>query len=265
MATVLLPSWEQDATWGGEVIGKVFDPQNEEPDAWKPRLSEVNELDRIEAFAFPTPFAWAEMMAAVLREDLHTHILSELYQDMVLGLTLGYLHLDIIDLKQLEFGKVLVEADARYRYLGLLRGTPKNRELQGKLFGATSPHSLFWPSSRRSSEEWTILRAAINSDANIENGYQLLADYTELLQEGGAWDPESIPWMKGFDRIVQNYKPSPEHRRFHLHSRLVGPILVDVPGGQQKPLYVPVHHERFVADFTRALTGSFKKEEDHIG
>ena len=156
---VLLPSWASDPTWK-EIIGNAipFDPlkrtlQDVKPD-WLPKIEDASNLSRVEAFAFPTPFAWAEMTAAVIQQGNFDHVLFRLYEDMVLGLALGHLKLDVVDLKGLSLGTVLADADERYRYFGLLRGrgSEGHADLDGKVFGGTSPETLFWPSPRRTED-----------------------------------------------------------------------------------------------------------------
>src|SRR5215208_7120165 len=103
---VLLPKWNAAPTWK-EIIGKAMDPDAGLPGHWEPKLTESKTLDQTEAIAFPTPFAWAEMMSAVIRQGLFNHLLFRLYGDLFLGLTLGHLQLEVTDLKGFELGKVL--------------------------------------------------------------------------------------------------------------------------------------------------------------
>jgi hypothetical protein len=261
---VLLPKWESAPDWN-EVIGKVFGPEKPLPEPWQPRLEEARRLEEVEAFAFPTPFAWAEMMAAILRQSLYNHLLFELYENLVLGLVLGHLHLEVVDLKDKggDFGKVLEQTDNRYRYFGILRGSPRNQNLQGKVFGATSPDSLFWPSPRRSEDEWRELREAINRDSNLQGGYQVLADFRELLRQQKLWVPDALPWVRGLDRIIGDRSPSDGCKHFHMHSRSVGPILVTFLN-DKRALYIPVYERNFAAELLRALTGSFNPEDGRI-
>lgn len=262
MPRILLLPLERHPDWDG-VIGKAFDPHSSLPDGWKPERPNEREIP---AFAFPTPFAWAEMMAAIIRQNLFDHLLFRLYKNLVLGLVLGYVQLDVVDLKHQggEFGKVLAQTDERYRYLGVLRGSSKNRNLQGKVFGATSPDSLFWPSPRRSDGEWGELQEAINRDSRLNEAYQLLADFRELLRNNQLWEADDDhPWVKGLNQILGDRQPSNGSRLFHAHCRSVGPVLTTV-AGENRPLYIPVYEEGFAASLVEALTGSLRQEGDRI-
>jgi hypothetical protein len=260
---VLLPDLNIAPNWS-EIIGKTFEADRPLPEPWQPRLELVNTLDKVEAFAFPTPFAWAEMMAAVLRQGLYDHLLFKFYEDLVLGLVLGHLQLEVSDLKGFEFGKILAGTDDRYRYFGLLRAHPRHSELQGKVFGATSSEALFWPSARRTDADWRKLREAYTTDVRLNDAYQVLADLRDLLSLQKLWQVVEVPWIKGLNHIIADHKPSDGHKHFHVHSRLVGPVLAKMPGDRQQPFYFPVYENQFVSDFLRALTGSFKQEEGRI-
>lgn len=261
MRIALLPEWEAPR-WDG-IIGKAFSPESPLPDSWKPEKPKEREVP---AFAFPTPFAWAEMMAAIIRWNLFGHILFKLYENLVLGLVLGYIQLDVVDLKHQggKFGEVLAQTDGRYRYLGVLRGSPKNVNLRGKVFGATSPDSLFWPSPQRSDDEWSELQKAITGDSKLSEARQLLADFRELLRSNQLWKADDKhPWVRGLDQILGEQEPSNGCKLFHAHCRSVGPILTTV-AGEDRPLYIPVYEEGFAASMVKALTGPLKKEGDII-
>lgn len=265
---VLLPDWPTDAEWN-EVIGKVFpfDPDKRDlrdvKKDWKPNFEQADELEKIEAFAFPTPFAWAEMMSAIIQAKLFNHLLFRLYKELVLGVVLNQLQLEIVDLKdeKLSFGKVLASVDPRYRYLGLLRGT---KQLQGKVYGSTSSDSLFWPSPRRTKNEWKDLENANSSHANLEEGYGMLADLRDLLDKQKLWNPDKIPWMNGLSEIIGDRKPSSGNKLYHSHSRQVGPVLASFPNGSLKPFYLPVHEKAFATQYLKALTGFFKQEQGKV-
>lgn len=269
---VLLPLWEQAPTWDGIVGNAIpYDSdkrtlQDVKPD-WLPRIEDVPSLSQVEAFAFPTPFAWAEMMAAIIHQGRFDHVLFRLYEDLVLGLALGHLQLDVVDLKGLSFGKVLAEADDRYRYFGMLRGKSSqgHSELGGKVFGGTSPETLLWPSPRRTDIEWQALREAI-SNRDQDNAYLVLADFRSLLQRERFWNPDQIVWMKGLEQVLLNRKPQSENRSYHVHSRTVGPIIGDMPNGELKRIYFPVYEEKFAAHFLRGLACKrLQRETDRIG
>ncbi len=61
----LLPGWILEPKWNG-IISNILGPKDALPEAWQPRIVNVTEIKKMEAFAFPLPLAWAEMMAAVL-------------------------------------------------------------------------------------------------------------------------------------------------------------------------------------------------------
>jgi hypothetical protein len=260
---VLLPSWNIQPSWD-DVIGKVFEPDKDLPGEWRPSIDEQAKIEDIEAFAFPTPFAWAEIMSAVIRQGFYNHLLFKLYSDLTIGLVLGHLQLEIVDLKTTTFGKVLASTDERYRYFGLLRGKQGNRELQDKVFGATSPETLFWPSPRRTTAEWQELKTAINMDGAQQEAYALLADFREAIDQQKLWSPGEIPWMKGLDQIIGSHEPSEGRKHYHVHSRAVGPILADLPKGFSRPLYFPIYQEMFAPKLLEALTGTFEQERDSI-
>lgn len=254
---VLLPNWNVPPGWN-DVIGKLFEPEKGLPGDWRPTIEEQANIEDIEAFAFPTPFAWAEIMSAVIRQGYYNHLLFKLYGDLVIGLVLGHLRLEMSDLKGTKFGGVLASTDERYRYFGLLRGNAGNRELQGKVFGATSPDTLLWPSPRRTGAEWQELRTAINKDGSRAEAYALLADFKELLDGQKLWATDEIPWMRAFDQIIGGHAPSDGHKHYHVHSRTIGPLFASLPKSFSRPLYLPVYHDQFAAKFLEALTGSFE-------
>jgi hypothetical protein len=260
---VLLPDWASAPTWK-EIIGKVKEPDDELPEPWQPRLEEAETIEQTEAIAFPTPFAWSEMMAAVIRQNKFDHLLFKYYGDLFVGLVLGHLQLEIADMKSFELGKVLASTDDRYRYFGLLRATSRQPEVQGKVFGATSPESLLWPSPRRTEVEWRKLRELIQTDSHLNVGNQMLADLREVMRRQRLWQPNEVPWMKGLDRIIRDLKASEGEKLIQLHSRTVGPTLAMIGGGRMRPLYLPVYEEGFGAELSRALTGAFKKKEGAI-
>ena len=269
---VLLPLWEQAPTWKDAIIGNAipFDQekrtlQDVKPD-WLPRIEEVSSLDKVEAFAFPTPFAWAEMMSAIIQQERYNHVLFRLYEDLVLGLALGHLQLDVVDLNGLGFGKVLADADERYRYFGILRGKGQQgrSEISGKVFGGTSPETLFWPSPRRTGSEWQALREAI-SHSTQDNAYYVLADFRSLLQNERLWNPDQVAWMKGMAQILGTRAPREGQKYFHIHSRTVGPILASLPNGETKSIYFPVYEEKFAANFLRGLAfRRLQRETDRV-
>lgn len=270
-STVLLPSWASAPTWK-EIIGNAipFDPdkrtlQDVKPD-WLPKIDDASSLSQVEAFAFPTPFAWAEMMAAVIQQGKFDHILFRLYEDLILGLVLGHLKLDIVDLKGLSVGTELEEADDRYRYFGLLRGrgSEGHSDLDGKVFGGTSPETLFWPSPRRTEVDWLALRQAISS-SNQDDAYHLLLDFRSLLQGEKLWNPDQVVWIKGLAQILGARSRRDGSAHYQIDSRGVGPIVACLPDGELKRVYFPVYEKNFAAKFLRGLTGTLHRETDRVG
>lgn len=266
---VLLPAWNDAPRWDG-IIGNAIpydDARVSLRDVkrdWEPELEDAREMEQVEAFAFPTPFAWAEMMSAIIRQERYTHILFRYYEQLVLGLVLGHLQLEIVDLKTSAFGKVLAGADDRYRYFGLLRGrgTPERRNIQDKVFGGTSPDCLFWPSPRRTESDWQELREAIS--ASQQNAcYQILADLRDLMTSERLWEPSRYVWMKGLQQVIGERRPTAGHKHFHVHSRMAGPILLD--GLSEEPLYFPVYEKDYAAKFLRGLTGTLNQEPGKLG
>jgi hypothetical protein len=242
------------------------------PDYWKPEYGDAQRIEKMEAFAFPTPFAWGEMMATVIRQGRFEHYLFKRFDYLVRGLVLGHLQLDIVNLNEGtgKFGKVLAGTNPESRYFGLIRANPANRELPQVVFGATSPECLFWPSPRCSENNWQALDKAINKDLNLNNTYAVLADFRDLIRKAQLWDSNSsrAPWMKGLDHVLDGQKlpvqPGLGNKHFNVHSRMIGPILVRLAGDETHHLYFPVYHEKFAANFLKALTGSFTREEDVV-
>jgi hypothetical protein len=111
-----------------------------------------------------------------------------------------------------------------------------------------------------------LLDEAINKDVNLSNSYLVLSDFRELLDKARLWDANSTfaPWMKGLERIINEQRlgaqPRPGNIHFNVHSRQIGPIKVRFTDGESRRLYFPVYQEKFAANFLRALTGSFARE-----
>jgi len=253
----------------GDLFEQVFAPGDQMPDAWMPNLNEKKETE--EAFAFPTALAQAELMKMVLdsRSKLQTHSYLSLYKLLVMGVTLGYLEVELVDLlgdEADDFGIVLQATDQRYQYFGLLRASAKCGDIANLIFGGTSPDTLFWPSApgRRSDKEWEKLKALIDKDKHLVDANNLLDDLKFLLSERELWNPAEVPWMNGFDRIIQGPKALDVRRRFDYHSRGVGPVLAKFPEIGQYPLYLPVYHEEFAANFLKTLTGTFKRDNGAV-
>jgi hypothetical protein len=272
MARVVLVPNRTDPAWKDGVISRVFKPKDELPGYWKPELGDARQMEKVEAFAFPTPFAWAEMMAATIRQQQYDHYLFKLYDYLVRGLVLGHLQLKIVDLAEESgaFGQVLSNTDPDYRYFGLIQSNPANRELPQKIFGATSPESLFWPSPRCTPDDWRLLDEAINRDVNLSHTYLVLSDFRELLEKARLWDANSsvAPWMKGLEHIINEQRLTAQAKtgniHFNVHSRQIGPVKVRFGDGTTRRLYFPVYQEKFAANFLRGLTGTFERENGTV-
>ena len=268
---VLVPKRSDPPNWAG-LMKREFTLTEGLPDYWKPEYGDAQRIEKMEAFAFPTPFAWGEMMATVIRQGRFEHYLFKRFDYLVRGLVLGHLQLDIVNLNEGtgKFGKVLAGTNPESRYFGLIRANPANRELPQVVFGATSPECLFWPSPRCSENNWQALDKAINKDLNLNNTYAVLADFRDLIRKAQLWDSNSsrAPWMKGLDHVLDGQKlpvqPGLGNKHFNVHSRMIGPILVRLAGDETHHLYFPVYHEKFAANFLKALTGSFTREEDVV-
>jgi hypothetical protein len=265
----LLPNvGKQPAT--ADLFEQVFAPEDQMPDAWMPNLRDARETQ--EAFAFPTALAQAELMKMVLdsRSSLQAHPYLSLYKLLVLGVTLGYLEIVLVDLvgdEADDFGLVLEATDQRCQYFGLLKASAKCGDIASLIYGGTSPDTLYWPCApgRRSDKEWEKLKALIDKDNNLVNANYLLDDLKSLLLERELWNPVEVPWMNGFDRIIQGPKALDVRRRFDYHSRGAGPVLAKFPEIGQYPLYLPVYQEEFAANFLKTLTGTFKRENGSVG
>jgi hypothetical protein len=268
---VLVPKRTDPPKWAG-LMKREFTPTEGLPEYWKPEYGDAQRIEKMEAFAFPTPFAWGEMMATVIRQGRYDHYLFKRFDYLVRGLVLGHLRLDIVDLSQQsgKFGKVLAGTNPDSRYFGLIRANPANRDLPQVVFGATSPECLFWPSPRCSENSWQALDRAINQDLNLNNTYAVLADYRDLIRKAQLWDSNSsrAPWMKGLDHVIDGQQlptqPGVGNKHFNVHSRMIGPILVRLGREETHHLYFPVYHEKFAANFLKALTGSFAREDDVV-
>lgn len=260
MSTVLLPQWPTPPAGSG-IIFKLYDNPGgvlPVPAPWQIAIPDkVGSLEEVEAFAYPTPWAWALMTSAVIRERKWSHLLFQHYQVLLQALTLGYLDLEVVDLTTLELGRLLAQVDDRFRYLGLLRGGTRLRgeQLRGIVWGATSPETLVWPTPRRTPQEWQSLFDEVQP--HVRDALQPWADLRALLQGNGQWDPQRVPWMAAVDFIVGSLSPSDRYQVYHVHCRTVGPVRVLFPDGNLYPLYLPVSSPGFAKDFLRALTGTF--------
>lgn len=269
MSTVLLPQWPTPPSGSGVIFKLYSNPQGSipVPASWRIAIpDDVDDLEKVEAFAYPTPWAWALMTSAVIREQKWSHLLFRRYQILLQALTLGYLDLEIVDLKALELGRLLVQVDDRFRYLGLLRGgaSLQKEQLRGVVWGATSPETLVWPTPRRTPAEWQSLFDEVKP--HERKALQPWADLRALLRDGGQWDPERVPWMKAVDYMVESLQlpPSDRYQVYYVHCRTVGPVRALFPDGSSRPLYLPIYTPDFAKDFLRALTGTFRPEAEAV-
>lgn len=243
MAIMLLPNWDRDAKLGSQAI--------EPPSAWSPQTQDL------EARALPTPFAQARRFAHLLStatpigtEDAIQDNTLQRFHDLVLGLCLGELRLNLVDLERSveadNFGKALARVDKDSRFLGTLR-RPSATASQSIIFGATDAACLVWPHPRRSDDQdWAGLRSAIAAVPGRQSrAYALLADWRATLQSD--WAPTINPWMRAVDLILGTPKPSPNHFELRDNSRLEGPLRLYVGGTEQlggkrrlRRIYFPV-------------------------
>jgi hypothetical protein len=263
---VLLPHWISPPP-KDEVVFKIYDnPQGvlEVPAPWQPIIPDtVDDLEKVEAFAYPTPWAWAYMTAAVIREQKWNHLLFQRYAILLKALTLGELRLEIVDLQSSDFGKLLCQVDDRFRYLGLVRGRLPEKEGQEEvIWGATSPETLVWPAPRRKAPEWQSLYDRVRSRET--DALRLWADVRALLQDRRQWDPRSVPWMAAVDHLVGGLSGSEGQAFYHIHCRTVGPVAALFPDGQMNPFYLPTYAPDFAKEFLRALTGTFHPEGETV-
>jgi len=262
---VLLPHWTQPPPKKDEIIFKIYDRGALEVSAsWRPVIPDtVDDLERVEAFAYPTPWAWAYMMAAVIREQKWGHLLFHRYAILLKALTLGEFRLDVIDLKSMNLGRLLCEIDSRFRYMGLVRGKlPQGEGREDVIWGATSPETLVWPSPRRGTDEWQSLYDKVRT--RERDALLLWADVRALLQARQQWDPQKVPWMSAIDHLVGNLPGSEGQAFYHIHCRTVGPVATLFPDGQTKPFYLPTYEPGFARRFLQGLTGTFHVQGEAV-
>jgi hypothetical protein len=240
------------------------------PAFWQPDISILSdESESVEAYAYPTPWAWAEMMTAIIRHRGWEHLLFQRYGILLKALTLGYLDLEIVDLGSLDLGRILMGFGRGGRYLGLLRtrGDLTEGEFQGfreryrrTVWGATWPDTLVWPAPRCSQDDWVWLSREVSRKET--EALQPWADLRALLKKDDQWKPEQVPWMAALDHMLGDRNHSGDYQVYHVHCRTVGPVEALFPGGETRPFYMPVHERNFAKKFLKTLTGTFHQEKD---
>ena len=261
----LLPYWPTDQ----DTLG--FNEAGIGPEKW-PEDWHPNRTEDIHAYAFPTPYAQAEAAATFIRLA-QGRGLPEHFQDLVLGLVLGYLELGLKNLARDAgvFGKTLLTGEADMPFLGLLRATkllaegPGSTVPEGRLFGATHPRSLFWPHARAASfpGDWNELANRIANDPRRSDAMQLLCDFRKVLVDNGLWE-DRVPWMLALNKIIpESAEPSDEGRTLRLSSRFAGPLPLLVRDGRVESVYFPVLHDDFARLFLRAVTGGFEEDAEN--
>lgn len=264
--SVLLPLWDEPASWGTDLFGSNDLLTNGGRQQWDIDLRNVAAMRDVEARALPTPLAWPGMMEAVLlRHDLREHVLRIYYRELILGILLGNLDVEIVDLKRGRLGAIVVETNELFRYFGIIRATPKLDRLKGTIFGGTSPDTLVWPSPRTKDTEWKALGDANNSDQQ-GNAKSLLSGFREILQGLGFWNPGhtgSPPWMAALDEVIGDWNAAGGRKLLDSHSRSVGPIRTQLgPNRRPDAIYLPTLERGFASKFLRATTGSLLEEPE---
>lgn len=265
---VLLPLWDEEAPWGtGDLFGTANMLRDGGPQRWHVEFTKVSTVGEVEARALPTPLAWAGMMKAVLRnKGLREHVLFKSYEALLYGLVLGYLELEVVDVRKGKLGRVVVDTDDRFQYFGILKGSSRLERIKGVVFGATSPDTLFWPSPRPTQADWNALSTVRQEDPDLALARTVLADLREVVKGLGAWSvgDEDSPWVGAIDEMLGDTPPSAGRLLLASHTRTVGPILTRFPSIGHKPFYFPVVKRGFAARFIRSLTGTLREEEERV-
>jgi hypothetical protein len=230
-------------------------------EAW-PKDWHPTRVEDLQSYAFPTPYAEAERICAWTRLA-EGRGLPARYRNLVLGLTLGHLTLEMLDLDVADdFGRALLNIEPDI-FLGLL-WRPIPGETAPRLFGATHPRAFVWPHARANTfaPAWDKLDETIASDPDYPKALQLLAEFRKALDNNGLWK-DTIPWMLGLKKMLpDDVAPSDDLRLLRRHCRFVGPISLAVAGKNEPELiYWPVYHENFAKDFLHATTSTFVKNE----
>ena len=228
---------------------------------------------RIEPTAIPTPFARGHAMSAAFRLAPQPPAQHAQWRTVVLGLALGHVELELLDLRDPAVAAPRVrtalrnaDPDGHRRYLGLFRTTSKERAI----VGATDPDCLAWPSPRRFDGEgiadssWSALRTEVERDNRTSTALRMWWGARRMLLDAGWWDA-GIPWMHAVDWLLEGTKNDDE-QALALRSRGTGPVRLVVAnpsvatGRQVKALYLPVLDETAAKDLLDAcMTGVERK------
>jgi len=241
--------------------------------AWTPTASHLRTK------SFPTPFAQAEMMAHVLGqlsldpgaaqsqpEAVNDRLQQtfERWRLLLLGLVLGEVTLESIDLRQREmdnFGAMLADLRPECRFMGILRDA-RREGAQGKrlLVGASDPHCLFWCSPRVGRlNYWSDLKTRIDAHPARAEALGLLADWRAQFERAGWFNPghdRAPAWMKGLHVLLgDSVAPA---GLLGSDARLVGPLRLNIvprAGGEAEDTvaYLPVREPQWAARFAELL------------
>lgn len=239
--------------------------------AWTPSVAHLRSR------SFPTPFAQAEMMTHVLgllkldsgarqveteRENPYLHQSFERWKLVVLGLVLGLVEVETVDLRSEQydnFGRMLADLRSECRFLTLLRH-PEPIEGTRPIIAVSDPQCLLWCSPRWP-QYWTWLKTQIDAHAAMPVAKQVLADWRAVLAANQHWNPsweKSPPWLRAMHLLLDGVSASPGWSRLLADARFVGPVLLALPdrGGTeltQLPLYLPVLTQGWSARFQELL------------
>ncbi|MDP3277899.1 MAG: hypothetical protein Q8Q09_22130 [Deltaproteobacteria bacterium] len=262
---VLLPKIQKPAAEHVDVIASLQESWTPQPQHLRPK-------------SFPTPFAQSEMMAHVLgllklesggRPEDVTRVNPDLQQSyerwelMLLGITLGELNIETVDLRQPtydNFGRMLGDLREECRFMTLIRDLrtagPRGTAL---LVGGTDPECLFWCSPRIPTY-WNTLKTRISGHALAPDARALLAEWRAVLQRNSAWNLESGPvWQKALHVALDGTALTNSTSKLSRDSGFLGPVLLEVPRRQEQgerehlALYLPVLSKGWGARFQDLL------------
>lgn len=249
---VLLPKIQKPAAEHVDVVGSL-------QETWTPQPQHLR------AKSFPTPFSQAEMMTHVLgmlklesggRPEDITRINVEIQQSyerwelLLLGVTLGELAIETVDLRQPtfdNFGRMIADLRDECRFISLVRDLrvagPRGTAL---LVGGTDPECLFWCSPRIPTY-WNALKTRISGHALAPDARQILSEWRGVLQANGAWNVERGPvWQKALHIALDGVPSTSSTARLSSDARFVGPVNLEVPRKQEEgavdylALFLPV-------------------------
>lgn len=241
--------------------------------AWQPSM------EHLRTKSFPTPFAQAEMMSHLLGqlsldpgapqpspEAVNDRLQQsfERWRLLLLGLVLGEVVLDTVDLRRPEagnFGSMVSDLRPECRFLGLLRDRRRaGAEGRRLLVGATDPQCLLWCSPRVARiNYWSDLKTRIDASAERTDALRLLADWRQVFARNDLWAPgheQSPPWMKALQVLLGD--ATEPANALATDARMVGPVrLAVVPRGASDPsdmvVYLPVREPQWAARFAELL------------